>query len=211
MISSRSSRETLSAVMIKLGQDYLPSRPGTASGVTLGLGVSIGGLVAPVFGAIAEARGTAAVFTVMCFVPVLALILGALLPDPAAAEGNWVAHRVRKRGLAQVARGPAGSGGPGYRKQDQPGTPEIQVTARTPEAAPGASTAAERTRVTPRGAVQMCMVASMSTLGRACCGNHAQAMISLGACGAEVASGTPVPPLPPSGWAACASGYRRRY
>jgi MFS family permease len=101
------------AVMIKLGQDYLPSRPGTASGVTLGLGVSIGGLIAHVFGAIAEARGTAAVFTAMCFVPVLALILGALLPDPAAAVGNWVAHRVRKRGLAQVARGPAGSGGPG--------------------------------------------------------------------------------------------------
>jgi MFS transporter, FSR family, fosmidomycin resistance protein len=72
------------AVMIKLGQDYLPSRPGTASGVTLGLGVSIGGLVAPAFGAIAEARGTAAVFTVMCFVPVLALIMGAFLPDPAA-------------------------------------------------------------------------------------------------------------------------------
>jgi hypothetical protein len=32
-----------------------------------------------------------------------------------------------------------------------------------------------------------------------------------GACGAEVTSGTPVPPLPSSGWAACASGYRRRY
>jgi len=36
-------------------------------------------------------------------------------------------------------------------------------------------------------------------------------MIWLGACGAEVASGTPVPPLPSSGWAARASGYRRRY
>jgi FSR family fosmidomycin resistance protein-like MFS transporter len=72
------------AVMIKLGQDYLPSRPGTATGVTLGLAVSIGGLFAPVLGAIAEARGIAAVFTVLCFVPGLALILGAFLPDPAA-------------------------------------------------------------------------------------------------------------------------------
>ncbi|HXL96443.1 MAG TPA: MFS transporter [Streptosporangiaceae bacterium] len=80
------------SVMIKLGQDYLPSRPGTASGVTLGLGVSVGGLFAPVFGAIAEAWGIASVFTVMCFVPVLALVLGALLPDPAApagARGRW--------------------------------------------------------------------------------------------------------------------------
>ena len=29
------------AVLVKLGQDYLPSRPGTAAGVTLGLGVSV--------------------------------------------------------------------------------------------------------------------------------------------------------------------------
>jgi MFS transporter, FSR family, fosmidomycin resistance protein len=102
------------AVMIKLGQDYLPSRPGTASGVTLGLGVSIGGLVAPVFGAIAEAPGTAAVFTVMCFVPALALALGALLPDPGAPEGRSVAHRVRKKvsgGPPSTPRGDVGGTG----------------------------------------------------------------------------------------------------
>jgi MFS transporter, FSR family, fosmidomycin resistance protein len=78
------------SVMIKLGQDYLPSRPGTATGITLGLAVSIGGLFAPVLGAIAEARGIAAVFTVLCFAPALALILGALLPDPAAREASTV-------------------------------------------------------------------------------------------------------------------------
>jgi MFS transporter, FSR family, fosmidomycin resistance protein len=76
------------SVMVKLGQDYLPSRPGTASGVTLGLGVSVGGLFAPVFGAIGEGWGIAAVFTVLCFVPVIALILGALLPDPAAPAAS---------------------------------------------------------------------------------------------------------------------------
>ncbi len=38
------------AVLVKLGQDYLPSQPGTAAGVTLGLGVSIGGLTALLFG-----------------------------------------------------------------------------------------------------------------------------------------------------------------
>jgi len=38
------------AMLVKLGQDYLPSRPGTAAGVTLGLGVSAGGLAAPVLG-----------------------------------------------------------------------------------------------------------------------------------------------------------------
>ena len=76
------------SVMIKLGQDYLPSRPGTASGVTLGLGVSVGGLFAPVFGAIGETWGIAAIFTVLCVVPVLALGLGALLPDPVAPAGH---------------------------------------------------------------------------------------------------------------------------
>ncbi len=84
------------SVMIKLGQDYLPSRPGTATGVTLGLAVSIGGLLAPVLGAIAEARGIAAVFTVLCFVPALALILGAFLPDPAAPGTNTPDPRSRR-------------------------------------------------------------------------------------------------------------------
>jgi FSR family fosmidomycin resistance protein-like MFS transporter len=72
------------SVLVKLGQDYLPTRPGTASGVTLGLAVSVGGLIAPAFGALAEARGTQAVFTALCFVPVLALLLGVFLSTPDA-------------------------------------------------------------------------------------------------------------------------------
>jgi FSR family fosmidomycin resistance protein-like MFS transporter len=84
------------SVMIKLGQDYLPSRPGTATGVTLGLAVSVGGLFAPVLGAIAEARGIAAVFTVLCFVPGLALILGAFLPDPAVPGESTADARSRR-------------------------------------------------------------------------------------------------------------------
>lgn len=40
---------------VTLGQDYLPNRLGTASGVTLGLAVSVGGLAAPAIGAIANA------------------------------------------------------------------------------------------------------------------------------------------------------------
>jgi NAD(P)H-dependent FMN reductase len=59
------------------------------SGVTPGLGVS--GLFAPAFGIIADARGIAEVFTVMCFVRVLAL-----LPAPAApaTAGTLVAGEV---------------------------------------------------------------------------------------------------------------------
>jgi FSR family fosmidomycin resistance protein-like MFS transporter len=39
---------------ITLGQDLLPSRPGTASGVTLGLAVSAGGLFAPLIGVVVD-------------------------------------------------------------------------------------------------------------------------------------------------------------
>jgi len=34
-------------VTVTLGQDYLPGRIGTSSGVTLGLAISTGGLLAP--------------------------------------------------------------------------------------------------------------------------------------------------------------------
>ena len=74
------------AVLVKLGQDYLPTRPGTAAGVTLGLAVSIGGLIAPVLGLIADAHGPRAVFTVLCVVPVAALVLGLGLREPRPAR-----------------------------------------------------------------------------------------------------------------------------
>ena len=70
------------SVLVKLGQDYLPTRPGTASGVTLGLAVSAGGLAAPGFGAIAASHGLATVFTVFCLLPVPATLLARLLPEP---------------------------------------------------------------------------------------------------------------------------------
>jgi MFS transporter, FSR family, fosmidomycin resistance protein len=73
------------SVLVKLGQDYLPNRPGTAAGVTLGLAVSAGGLAAPVFGAVAAAHGTPAVFTLLCLLPVPAVALSLLLPEPTAA------------------------------------------------------------------------------------------------------------------------------
>jgi hypothetical protein len=45
------------ALLVKLGQDYLPGRPGIAAGVTLGLRVSVGGLTAPLLGMIADTYG----------------------------------------------------------------------------------------------------------------------------------------------------------
>ncbi|MFB4315886.1 MFS transporter [Actinomadura sp. 21ATH] len=76
------------AVLVRLGQDYLPARPGTAAGVTLGLGVSVGGLLTPVFGLVADAHGTPPVFTLLCFVPAAAFALALLLPADARPSPN---------------------------------------------------------------------------------------------------------------------------
>jgi MFS transporter, FSR family, fosmidomycin resistance protein len=70
------------AVLVKLGQDYLPNRPGTAAGVTLGLAVSVGGLIAPVFGVLADSAGPQGVFAVLCLVPLVAIVLGLFLTEP---------------------------------------------------------------------------------------------------------------------------------
>jgi FSR family fosmidomycin resistance protein-like MFS transporter len=48
------------ASFVVLGQEYMPNRVGLASGVTLGLAVSLGGGLSPVLGAIADAHGLSA-------------------------------------------------------------------------------------------------------------------------------------------------------
>lgn len=72
------------SVLIKLGQDYLPSRPGTAAGVTLGLAVSAGGLFQPVLGVIADQHGPRGAFTVLAAIPLLAIALAVNLRQPSS-------------------------------------------------------------------------------------------------------------------------------
>jgi MFS transporter, FSR family, fosmidomycin resistance protein len=72
------------AVLVKLGQDYLPTRPGTAAGVTLGLGVSIGGLAAPLLALIANVHGPRGALLALLVVPPLAVLCGLFLRDPAS-------------------------------------------------------------------------------------------------------------------------------
>jgi FSR family fosmidomycin resistance protein-like MFS transporter len=71
-------------VLIKLGQDYLPSRPGTAAGVTLGLAVSAGGLFQPVLGVIADRHGPQGAFIALALVPFVAIPLSINLRPPTA-------------------------------------------------------------------------------------------------------------------------------
>ncbi|MFD4670108.1 MFS transporter [Lentzea sp. NPDC058450] len=67
---------------VTLGQDYLPNRVGTASGVTLGLAVSIGGLGSPVVGAIAGASDLRWGLLSLVLMPVVAAVAARGLRSP---------------------------------------------------------------------------------------------------------------------------------
>ncbi|MET7324297.1 MFS transporter [Streptomyces sp. NPDC005549] len=71
------------SLQVTLGQDYLPSRIGTASGITLGLTVSIGGLISPVIGTIADRTSLQTALTPLIVMPLLAWLLFRTLPEPA--------------------------------------------------------------------------------------------------------------------------------
>ena len=68
--------------VIVLGQKYLPNRMGLASGVTLGLAVSVGGVTAPALGWIADHHGLEQTLKLLAFIPILAALLIFTLPDP---------------------------------------------------------------------------------------------------------------------------------
>ncbi len=73
------------ASFIVLGQGYLPNRLGLASGVTLGLAVSLGGAFSPVMGAIADAHGVPATLLTAGGLTLLALLIAFTLPAEARA------------------------------------------------------------------------------------------------------------------------------
>src|SRR5579875_151093 len=93
------------SLTVTLGQDYLPTRIGTSSGVTLGLAISVGGLVAPALGARADATSLHLAVTVLLALPPAALALALRLREPRSAP----------------PASPAQSGGPGLPGRAGPG------------------------------------------------------------------------------------------
>jgi FSR family fosmidomycin resistance protein-like MFS transporter len=63
-----------------MGQEYLPSRLGIASGVTLGFAIGVGGVAAALLGALADHSGLATVMWVIALLPVAGLALALTLP-----------------------------------------------------------------------------------------------------------------------------------
>lgn len=74
---------SLSGTLVLLGQKYLPNKLGFASGVTLGLAVSIGGLVAPLLGSYADEKGLLAAMSLLTLIPVVGAFVACTLQKPA--------------------------------------------------------------------------------------------------------------------------------
>lgn len=71
---------------VTLGQDYLPRRVGTASGVTLGLTVSVGGLASPLIGAAADAASLQVALAPLIVLPALGWLALRTLHEPGTLE-----------------------------------------------------------------------------------------------------------------------------
>lgn len=68
--------------MVVLGQQYLPNRVGLASGITLGLAVSVGGITAPLLGKVGDMYGLETTFYVIALITLIPLISSFTLPKP---------------------------------------------------------------------------------------------------------------------------------
>lgn len=80
-------------VLVVMGQEYLPNRIGLASGVTLGLGVTAGGVAAPLLGALADRYGVVAPVLLVSVLPLGALLAALTLPDDRARPRRTSRHR----------------------------------------------------------------------------------------------------------------------
>ena len=77
------------SVMTVMGQEYLPGRVGTASGLTIGLAVTLGGLAAPLLGRVADLHGVRAALATLVAVPVAGALATLTLPR----DANLSSHR----------------------------------------------------------------------------------------------------------------------
>ncbi|MFE9831040.1 MFS transporter [Streptomyces halstedii] len=70
------------SLQVTLSQDYLPSRVGTASGVTLGLAVSVGGVAGPLIGTLADATSLRTALAPLVLMPAVSYLMVRALPEP---------------------------------------------------------------------------------------------------------------------------------
>jgi len=91
------------SLTVIMGQEYLPSRPGLASGITLGLAIGIGGLIAAALAPLADHAGIPVAIGVLGALPVFAAALAATLPPTARPARPPARPRTRCAGRARRA------------------------------------------------------------------------------------------------------------
>ena len=72
------------AAFVVLGQSYLAKNVGLASGVTLGLSSSLGGMITPLLGMVADAYGITSVMIILVGIGAMCAIGSFILPEPKA-------------------------------------------------------------------------------------------------------------------------------
>jgi FSR family fosmidomycin resistance protein-like MFS transporter len=68
------------STVITLGQAFIPNHIGFASGITMGMGVSVGGVTAPLLGKIGDLYGLTAVFYALIALACITAATGSLVP-----------------------------------------------------------------------------------------------------------------------------------
>jgi MFS transporter, FSR family, fosmidomycin resistance protein len=71
-------------VTMVMSQEYLPRHIGMASGLSIGLSIGLGGVAAVALGALADAVDLRTALYACAAAPVVAILLGALLPGDSA-------------------------------------------------------------------------------------------------------------------------------
>jgi len=92
------------SVVVVMAQDYLPNRVGLAAGVTLGLSMTIGGMLTPVLGTIADHYGLTTAMFLVAVIPSLAFAMSLTLHETAG-------ETVRLEMAAGAVQSPATTGG----------------------------------------------------------------------------------------------------
>jgi FSR family fosmidomycin resistance protein-like MFS transporter len=76
------------SVVVVMAQEYLPNRVGLAAGVTMGLSMTLGGLLMPLFGSIADHYGLPTALTILACLPAIGFALSLGLHESSGGTAN---------------------------------------------------------------------------------------------------------------------------
>jgi len=84
---------TSNPALVVAGQEYLPNHMGIASGVTLGIAVSVGGMMSPVIGHIGDVAGVPASFYAAAGLAGLSAVSALFLPPEVYLPPRWASKK----------------------------------------------------------------------------------------------------------------------